>query len=73
MTTSLSTLRAWVEEVASRTQPDQVVWCDGSDTEYERLIQEMLETGTLSELNQETIRIAICISPTRAMSPASST
>lgn len=53
MTTSLSTLRAWVEEVAGRTQPDQVVWCDGSDTEYEQLIQEMLETGTLSELNQE--------------------
>ena len=53
MTTSLSTHRAWGEEVASRTQPDQVVWCDGSDTEYERLIQEMLETGSLSELNQE--------------------
>jgi phosphoenolpyruvate carboxykinase (GTP) len=54
MTTSLSTLSAWVDEVASRTQPDQVVWCDGSDAEYKRLIQEMLASGTLSELNQDT-------------------
>jgi phosphoenolpyruvate carboxykinase (GTP) len=54
MTTSLSTLSAWVDEVASRTQPDLVVWCDGSDAEYKRLIQEMLASGTLSELNQDT-------------------
>ncbi|MGI9222344.1 MAG: phosphoenolpyruvate carboxykinase (GTP) [Woeseiaceae bacterium] len=54
MTTSLSTLNAWVEEVARRTQPNNIVWCDGSDAEYNRLIQEMLATGALSELNQET-------------------
>jgi len=54
MSTSLSTLTKWVDEVANRTQPDQIVWCCGSDEEYEQLVQEMQETGTLSELNPKT-------------------
>jgi len=54
MSTSLATLKTWVDEVAARTRPDQVVWCDGSDDEYARMIQEMLDSGTLSELNQDT-------------------
>jgi phosphoenolpyruvate carboxykinase (GTP) len=54
MSTSLSTLNAWVDEVADRTQPEDVVWCDGSDKEYKRFIQKMQEAGTLSELNSDT-------------------
>jgi len=54
MSTSLSTLTEWVDEVANRTQPDQIAWCCGSDEEYEQLIREMQETGTLSELNPKT-------------------
>ncbi len=54
MSTSLSTLNAWVDEVASRTQPESVVWCDGSDTEFKRLIHEMQDAGTLSALNPDT-------------------
>ena len=46
-------LRAWVEEVAALTQPDNVHWCDGSDEEYERLVAEMVESGTLLELSEE--------------------
>src|SRR5688572_25792123 len=46
-------LSRWVDEVASRTKPDRVVWCDGSEEEYRRLIGEMLKDGTLLELNQE--------------------
>ena len=53
MSTSLATLKSWVDEVAVHTQPDQVVWCDGSDDEYARMIQEMLDSGTLSELNKD--------------------
>ncbi len=54
MSTSLSTLTEWVDEVANRTQPDQIVWCCGSDEEYEQFIREMQDTGTLSELNPKT-------------------
>ena len=54
MSTSLSTLTEWVDEVAVRTQPDQIVWCSGSDEEYDQLIREMQDTGTLSELNPAT-------------------
>src|SRR6266511_3740333 len=46
-------LSAWVEDVARQTQPDRVVWCDGSADEYRTLIQGMLAEGTLLTLNQE--------------------
>jgi len=42
----------WVEEVAARTRPERIVWCDGSDTENEQLVQLMLQTGSLSRLNE---------------------
>ena len=44
-------LLEWVEEVAALTQPDEVVWCDGSDAEWERLTQQMVDSGTLIRLN----------------------
>ena len=43
----------WVEEVAAVTRPDRVQWCDGSAAENERLIAEMLESGTLHRLNEQ--------------------
>jgi phosphoenolpyruvate carboxykinase (GTP) len=43
----------WVDQCAQLTQPKNVVWCDGSEAEYQRLIQEMLTTGALMELNQK--------------------
>src|SRR5215470_8527269 len=46
-------LEQWVAQCAELTQPKNVVWCDGSEAEYQRLIQEMLTTGTLMELNQK--------------------
>ena len=46
-------LRAWVEEVAALTEPADIHWCDGSDEEYERLIGELLEAGTVIELSEE--------------------
>ena len=54
MTTKLDALTSWVDEVAARTQPDAIHWCDGSEAEYEDLVQLMLADGTLSKLNEET-------------------
>ena len=44
-------LIAWVSEVADLTKPDRVYWCDGSDEEWTRLTAELVESGTLRQLN----------------------
>src|SRR5215203_1289447 len=49
--TSHAKLRAWVDEVAALTKPDQVHWCDGSAQEYDRLCQQMVEAGTFEKLS----------------------
>ncbi len=46
-------LLAWVREVAELTTPDQVVWCDGSDEEWTRLTDLLVEGGSLVRLNDE--------------------
>jgi phosphoenolpyruvate carboxykinase (GTP) len=46
-------LLEWVEEVAELTQPDEVIWCDGSDAEWERLTSQMVDRGTFIRLNPE--------------------
>ncbi|HEX4791191.1 MAG TPA: phosphoenolpyruvate carboxykinase (GTP) [Actinospica sp.] len=49
--TSHAGLIAWVDEIARLTRPSDVVWCDGSDAEWERLTQQLVEAGTLKRLN----------------------
>ncbi|MBF8171921.1 phosphoenolpyruvate carboxykinase (GTP) [Streptomyces olivaceus] len=44
-------LISWVNEIAELTQPDAVVWCDGSEAEYERLCGELVEKGTFRKLD----------------------
>ncbi len=51
--TNHSGLLAWVREVAELTQPERVVFADGSDEEYERLTEELVEAGTFQRLNQK--------------------
>ena len=43
----------WVEEMAELTQPESVVWCDGSDAEWNRLTEAMVQSGTLIRLNPQ--------------------
>ncbi len=54
MTTKNEALAAWVAEAAELTHAKQIVWCDGSDAEYQNMIDLMLAEGTLSELNSQT-------------------
>jgi phosphoenolpyruvate carboxykinase (GTP) len=54
MTSKLAALERWIQEVAAMTRPAQIHWCDGSDAEYRTLVQQMLQSGDLIELNQQT-------------------
>jgi phosphoenolpyruvate carboxykinase (GTP) len=47
-------LLTWIDEVAALTTPDRVVWCDGSDEEWDRLTGALVESGSLVRLNPET-------------------
>src|SRR4051812_15604451 len=51
--TSLPELARWVAGIAELTKPDQVVWCDGSQAEWERLTQLLVDSGTFTRLNPE--------------------
>ncbi|OBK36552.1 phosphoenolpyruvate carboxykinase [Mycobacterium sp. 1165196.3] len=46
-------LLSWVQEVAELTQPDRVVFADGSDEEFHRLAAQLVEAGTLKKLNEK--------------------
>ena len=46
-------IETWVKEIAAITTPDQIVYCDGSVEEGERITKECLATGELIELNQK--------------------
>lgn len=52
-TTNNAEVLQWVTEVAELTQPDSVVWCTGSQDEWNRITSEMVEAGTLIPLNKD--------------------
>ncbi|MGW9214530.1 phosphoenolpyruvate carboxykinase (GTP) [Embleya sp. NPDC055664] len=42
----------WVSEIARLTQPDRIEWCDGSEEEYQRLADLLVEKGTFRKLDE---------------------
>ena len=46
-------LSDWVEKMVELCNPDQVHWCDGSQEEYDRLCEQMVQAGTFIRLNPE--------------------
>jgi phosphoenolpyruvate carboxykinase (GTP) len=44
-------LLSWVERWSGIFQPDAVEWCDGSDDEYGRMCQLLVDGGTFTPLN----------------------
>ena len=54
MSTKLTELADWVDSVANRTRADKIHWCTGSPEENVSLINEMLDSGDLIELNRDT-------------------
>jgi phosphoenolpyruvate carboxykinase (GTP) len=45
-------LISWIAKMAALTKPDQIVWCDGSQEEYDRFCGELVAAGTMRRLNQ---------------------
>jgi phosphoenolpyruvate carboxykinase (GTP) len=51
--TSNKYVTAWIEEMKALTNPDDVVWIDGSEAQIEALTKQSLESGELQKLNEE--------------------
>lgn len=51
--TSSPHLVTWVDEMARLCKPDRVVWCDGSEAERKRLVEEAVEKKVLIPLDQQ--------------------
>ncbi|MEI8083374.1 MAG: phosphoenolpyruvate carboxykinase, partial [Actinomycetes bacterium] len=46
-------LLTWVRDVAELTQPDRIEWCNGSQEEWDRLTQLLVDSGTFIKLNEK--------------------
>lgn len=48
-----ASVQQWVHDIQQLCSPDRVVWCDGSETEYQSLLDQMVTDGTLIKLNPQ--------------------
>ena len=46
-------LVAWLDEVVELCKPDAIYYCDGSDAEWDALVDVLVESGTVVRLNDE--------------------
>src|ERR1051325_2237466 len=51
--TKSAALAKWVAECAQLTQPDRIVWCDGSEAERDRFLKQAISEGVLIPLNPD--------------------
>src|SRR5437899_4480009 len=45
-------LARWVEDMKTLCQPKDIVWCNGSESEFQQLCASMVHRGTLTRLNE---------------------
>ncbi|MCP3868073.1 MAG: phosphoenolpyruvate carboxykinase (GTP) [Gammaproteobacteria bacterium] len=50
--TNHTRLLAWIDEMVALCKPENVHWCDGSQEEYDKLCQELVDAGTYTRLNE---------------------
>jgi phosphoenolpyruvate carboxykinase (GTP) len=48
-----SDLKEWVASIAQQTTPDNIYWCDGSDSEWHQMCELLVASGTFTKLNPE--------------------
>jgi len=48
-------LETWVNEAAALTKPDRLVYCDGSEAEYQRMTAEMLRSSDTVQAQRENV------------------
>ena len=53
MTTTNKKLQQWVDDFAAMATPTDVIWCDGSKEEYNKMMANLIEAGTAIKLNEE--------------------
>ncbi len=53
MMTTNKKLLQWVDDMAAMCQPDNVHWCDGSENEYNKMAQLLVDNGTFIKLNDK--------------------
>ncbi len=51
--TSNTDLLNWIDEITRLCTPDSVHWCDGSEEEYQLLLDRMVASGAAVRLNQQ--------------------
>jgi phosphoenolpyruvate carboxykinase (GTP) len=49
---SFKDLPIWIEEMKELLKPSSVHWCDGSQTEYQKLLDDMVEQKKVVKLNE---------------------